>query len=186
MLLIRSLLITAITFSVLGCALRPTTDADHVPWYATPPVGSYVELGQELTASRGKRIYVQDGQARSRREIIEWQPYCQFYVERRGAEMREPLVIAPDRFVINKVYRRKDFYTAIAGTQYAFVIGGLFNDNGSSQRTMSTHMEIFSSQQPKVTRLICSRWADPYHYNHVRVHEIQASLGSIAKLVPAS
>ena len=184
MLLFRLILVVAFNVSLLGCAWLTTTDPDYVPWNVTPEVGSYVQLNQELTASRGKRIYIQDGEAKPKREINDLEPYCQFYVDRKGAAMREPLAIAEDRFIIKDVFRRKDF-AALAATHYASFGDDMDFDPSPSQRTMSTYMEIFSDRQPQVIRLICSRFADPDLDNHVRLDEIKATLGEIVAFVPA-
>ncbi|MDH3377847.1 MAG: hypothetical protein OEQ39_12940 [Gammaproteobacteria bacterium] len=171
-------------FLLTGCQSITAPDSNNSPWYVTPQVGSYIELHQELTAPRGKRIYIQYGEARPKRDINEREPYCQFYVDRRGAEMREPLVIAKDRFMIERVFRKTDI-TGLVRVRYASSDDGMDFDGSPSEQTMSTYMEIFSDRQPQVTRLICSRWADPYFDNHVRINEIRESLGNLVKLVPA-
>ena len=62
--------------------------------------------------------------------------------------------------------------------------GGDVRNRGSSQRTMSTYMDLSSENQPDVAQLICSRWADPQTRYHVSVEQIVRSLGSIAQFVP--
>jgi len=167
-----------------GCQSITAPATGNPPWYVTPQVGSYIELHQELTAREGKRIYIQNGDVRPKRDINELEPYCQFYVDRRGVEMREPLVIAEDRFIIESVFRKRDS-TGLVRAHYASFDGGMDVGDSASQQTMSTYMEIFSDRQPQVTRLICSRWADPYLDNHVRLNEIHENLGDLATLVPA-
>ena len=181
---ISAILLVSGLFLLAGCQSIGARDSNSPPWYVTPQVGSYIELHEELTAPQGKRIFIQYGETRPKREINELEPYCQFYVDRRGVEMREPLVIAKDRFVIERVFRKTDI-TGLVRAHYASSVGGMDIGDSASQQTMSTYMEIFSDRQPQVTRLICSRWADPYIHNHVRLNEIHESLGGLAALVPA-
>ena len=181
---ISAILLVSGLFLLTGCQSIGAPDSNDPPWYATPQVGSYIELHQELTAPRGKRIYIQYGEARPKGEINELEPYCQFYVDRRGVEMREPLVIAKDRFMVERVFRKRDI-TGLVRTHYASSDDDMDFGDSPSQQTMSTYMEIFSDRQPQVTRLICSRWADPSFDNHVRLNEIHENLGDLATLVPA-
>lgn len=152
--------------------------------YTTPKVGSVIQLNQEISARNGVRIYLQDGQVLSFDQVEKQQPYCQFYVDRASSEMREPLTVAPDTFTVERVYRQKDF-VALQGLQLAMGEGEMEMDHGSSQRTMSTYMELNSNSQPNVASLICSQWADPALRYHVSIEEIIRSLGDIAQYVPA-
>lgn len=146
---------------------------------ATPLVGGTIQLKQELSARAGARIYIQYGRVMGWTELTVLEPYCQFYVLRTAQELRQPLVIKPDTFVIERVFRKIDL-TAVEGLQLA--LGAIWYLHDLSQRTMSTYIELSSDAQPNVLRLICSRWADPVYWNHVSIEEIIDTLGEIAEL----
>lgn len=164
-----------LTMLLIGCTGPVYYSSPH----GTSLVGTTVRLNQELSARAGARIYIQYGRVRSYKELTVQEPYCQFYVLRTQEELRQPLTIESDIFVIKQVYRRRDL-TAAEGIQLAFE--GFSYHHYLSQRTMSTYMEISSASQPNVTRLICSRWADPYYRYHVSIEEMVETLGGIAQL----
>lgn len=149
--------------------------------YATPKPGSRVEVQETLTVSGGARVSLQYGRLKSWKDVYKLEPYCQFRVLRPGDEMREPLTIEPDVFIVERVYRRKDM-VELEGVRYASAGVEDFN-NSPSQRTMATYMELSSGVQPDVHRLVCGRWADPYEYNHVSIRDIRESLGDLVRLV---
>ena len=163
-----------------GCS--SLTASGYSSPYTKPEVGTMIRLNQELSVQRGVRIYLQDGYQKDFGDVMKLEPYCQFYVLRSSDEIRKPLTIKPDTFVVYEVFRQKDS-VALEGLQVASEGESDFND-GSSQRTMSTYMELSSDTQPNVTRLICSRWDDPAGRFHLSVDEITASLGDIAQFIP--
>ena len=130
-------------------------------------------------------------------ELEKQEPYCQFYVERSVEDMRTPFTIEPDTFVVNRVFRRRDITSlqvpafAVAGEDLSDLAGlqlamggdgeSEVGNPGSSQRTMSTYMELSSDSQPDVKHVICSQWADPALRYHVSVEEIIRSLGDLAE-----
>jgi len=174
-------LYVAISIWILqGCS--SLTAANYSSPYTKPEVGTMIRLNQELSVQTGVRIYLQDGFQKGFRDVAKLEPYCQFYIQRSSDELRKPFTIRPDTFVVYEVFRQKDS-VAIEGLQVASD-GESEVDHGSSQRTMSTYMELSSDAQPNVTRLICSRWADPAARYHVSVDEIVASLGDVAQLIP--
>ncbi len=178
MLNLKNLIAGVLVLGLVGCAA--TDRPNYSSPYTTPRVGTIIQLKQELSVRNGVRIYLQDGYQLTWSELEKQEPYCQFYVMRSRAELRQPLTIEPDTFVVESVFRRKDS-VAIEGIQVASDGGESEVDHDSSQRTMSTYMELSSDKQPNVTRLICSRWADPLLRNHVSVDQIISSLGEIAQ-----
>ncbi len=159
------------------------TTGDYSSPFTKPSVGSVIQLNQEISARNGVRIYLQDGYVLEWKELEKLMPYCQFYVDRPSAEMRQPLVVEPDMFTVRRVYRQKDV-GAWEGMQLAMAGGETETDHGSSQRTMSTYMELASTLQPDVNSLICSQWADPATRYHVSVEEIIGALGDVARFIP--
>lgn len=175
------LFITISVWILQGCS--SLTASDFSSPYTTPEVGTMIQLNQELSVQRGVRIYLQDGYQKDFGDVAKLEPYCQFYALRSRDEIRKPFTIKPDTFVVYKVFRQKDS-VALEGLQIASE-GEADFDHDSSQRTMSTYMELSSDTQPNVKRLICSQWADPASRFHVSVDEIKASLGDIAQFIPA-
>ena len=181
----KSKLTALVTIALAGVLGACATTGDPSSPFVKPRVGSVIELNQEISARNGARIYLQDGYVLSWRELEKQMPYCQFFVNRPSSEMRQPLTVQPDSFTVRRVYRQRDF-TALEGVQLAMNGGGSEAevDRGSSQRTMSTYMELSSATQPDVTNLICSQWRDPRTRNHVSINEIIAALGDIARFIP--
>ena len=180
MLKLRSIILCIAAVGIIGCAAKGTPNYSSP--YTKPRAGTVVQLKQELSVRNGVRIYLQDGYQLSWIELEKQEPYCQFYVHRSREELRQPLTIEPDTFVVEYVFRRKDS-VAVEGMQVASEgedVGGPWR----AQRTMSTYMELSSEKQPKVTTLICAQWQDPYERNHVSVDEIIRSLGEIAEFIP--
>lgn len=181
MLNMRFLAISLAILAISSCAA--TSTPNYSSPYTKPRVGTIIQLNQELSVRNGVRIYLQDGFQLSWIELEKQEPYCQFYVLRASDELRQPLSIEPDTFVVEDVFRRKDS-VAVEGIQVAFEGSEVGGNNGSSQRTMSTYMELSSEKQPNVKRLICSRWEDPALRYHVSVEQIVQSLGDIAQFMP--
>lgn len=167
-------------FAVIGCTA--INKVDYSSPYTTPRVGTIVELYQELPIRSGVRAYLQGGHQLNFNEVNKLRPYCQFYVVRARNELHQPYTIEPDAFFVDRVWRRKDS-VAVEGVVVASE-GGDVRNRGSSQRTMSTYMELSSENQPDVTQLICSRWADPQTRYHVSVEQIISSLGGAAQFMP--
>ena len=181
MLNIKTFIVSAAVLGISGCAA--INEPDYSSPYTTPRVGTIIKLNQELSARNGVRIYLQDGLQLTWIELEKQHPYCQFYVLRKPDDLRKPLTIEPDTFTVESVFRRKDS-VAVDGIQLAMNGGGESEvDRGSSQRTMSTYMELSSENQPNVTRLICSRWEDPQSRFHVSVEQIVQSLGDVAQFI---
>lgn len=154
-------------------------------WQSQPQIGSKVILHQDLEVPLGlSRVYMQLGEVRARNDTNEQKPYCYFYLRRPREELDNPMVIAADEFTIQNVYRRR-VAVRIEPQQFAFILTGIF-DAGSSQHTMATYSELFSSHQTQVARLVCAVWDDPMEHNHVSLAEIVTALGGIATLKPAN
>lgn len=150
--------------------------------------GSRLIVNQELKADHGARVYIQGGKVRDYRDVFQQTPYCQFYATRSSIELHQELVVRPDEFLVERVYRRRlqvdsgEIKLASAGLQLA----GL-NDydagNSASQYTMALYMDINSPTQPQITHLICSVWAVPYERNYVSASEIRQTMGDLTILV---
>lgn len=163
-----------------GCAAMAPPDPE-ASYYVLPKAGSRVEVGETLSASSGTRVSLQHGRVLAARDLVTWQPYCQFHVLRAREQLHEPLVMEPDTFIVTRAYRQKDV-VGLESVQYAFLEEGS-TDNSPSQRMMSTYLELSSDLQPDVFRLVCQVWDDPYFYNHLSIRDIRESLGDLVRLV---
>jgi len=179
---ITTILILGTVVLIQGCA--STTAYNTATSVTLPRVGTMIKLNQELAARGGVRVFLQNGFQKRFSEVAKLEPYCQFYVNRSSDELNQRLTIEPDTFIVQRVYRRKESVSTEA-VQVASE-GEADMDHGSSQRTMSTFMELISDNQPEITRLICSRWADPNSIHHVSIDEIVQSLGDVAEFIPPS
>ena len=129
----------------------------------------------------GTRVFLQYGHQMRFTDVSKLEPYCQFTVYRSSEDLRRPLTIEADTFVVQRVYRVRE---SVSYGEVRVVADTGWTNRGSSERTMSTVMELASEKQPAVTRLVCSRWADPYPMNHVSIDEIVGSLGDVAEFIP--
>ena len=142
----------------------------------TLPAGSKVKLNQEITATGGRRIFIQGGQTMERRDVTVTNPYCLFSLDRANQDTSDAISIKPDTFTVNKAYRQRDYVLA-DGVQYAGRAG--------SDRTLSTVMEISSNNQPEVTQMICSRWGMISDDGWVTIAEMQTTLRELVEIVVA-
>lgn len=177
----RFFLLLFIVVPIGGCQSYSQPSPDS--WLSRPAIGSTIVLHENLEVPLGlSRVYMQLGEVRSRKDVNEYKPYCYFYLRRPREELDNPMVITADEFTIQNVYRRR-VAVRITQRQFAFVVTGMF-DAGNSQHTMATYSEIYSPNQPQITRLVCAVWDDPFEYNHVSLAQTKTSLGNIATITP--
>ena len=123
------------------------------------PVGSKIQVIQELSAVGGTRVSIQYGRVMPRKLITFVDPHCQFYLYRSREEMRDPVVIKPSTFTVKRTFQRRD-YTWAERLQFAFFVGG----EGDPTRHPTTIMELSSDQQTECgcprTRLGSLVWAN--------------------------
>ena len=170
--------------ALLG-ACTHSGEATALHW-VLPEAGSKIKLNQELTAKAGSRLTVQYGRPISYKSVTWVDPFCYFSVRRPPSEITSPTSIAPDTFVITRVFRQREF-SALEPAQYAYSGGEVlyaqnYNNSGSSNVFMTTVMELTSAAQPQVERLKCTRWEIPWPENFLSIDEIRGALGSVAQL----
>lgn len=178
-----SLFLAALTLATLsGCAGFSYGSDPEYNWYVSLEPGSRVVVTQPLTAPSGVRVSFQNGRLVRRRDIVQWQPYCQFRVWRPEGRMSEPLIIEPDTFIVQRTRRSKDSWAVRPVRNASSVLDEDFR-RSQSQRTMATYIELRSDSQPRVMYLRCARWAEPYNYNHVNISDIREALGERVRLM---
>ena len=141
------------------------------------PIGSKIQVTQEMSAVSGARISIQYGRVMPRRQITLVDPHCQFYLYRSREEMREPVVIKPGTFIINRTFQRRDYAWA-EGLQFAF-----FTGDGDPTRHPTTVMELTSDQQPEVQGLRCAIWGTTNIEGYLTIAEMQTVLRDLVKLI---
>ena len=141
------------------------------------PVGSKVQVIQELSAVSGTRVSIQYGRVMPRKQITLVDPHCQFYLYRSQVEMRDPVVIRPGAFTVKRTFQRREYAWA-EGLQLAF-----FTGDGDPTRHPTTVMELSSDQQPEVKDLRCAVWGTTYIEGYLTIDQMQATLGDLVKLI---
>ena len=161
-----------IFFVVLsGCASTGGTPTRMLP------VGSKVQVNQELSAVRGTRVTIQYGRVMPRSEVSVLDPHCQFYLYRSREEMRDPVVVKPGTFTVKRTYQRQAYDgVQLAATQFV----------GDPTRYPTTIMELSSAQQPEVRDLRCAIWGTTNIEGFLTINQMQAALGDLVKLIIAS
>lgn len=154
-------------YSVLAAACAAT----GTPAIYTPAAGSEIKVVHELRAAGGERVFVQDGKALPRRDIVAVNPYCQFSLLRTREELGDPIVIRPGSFTITRSYKQQDWSWA-EGLQFA----------GDTSRSMSTVMELSSDDQREVTHLVCSRWGSINVGGWLTVAEMRSTLNGLVQI----
>jgi len=138
-----------------------------------PSAGSQIEVTRELSAEGGgARLYIQNGQVQPRSKITVQNPYCQFFSNRSRAEMRDPLVIRPQNFLIERSFQRRDYSWA-----YGVQVAGV-----SSNADLSTVMELDPDLQADIVRLVCMRWGSIGLDGYLTINEMQATLGGLVNI----
>ena len=141
------------------------------------PVGSKIQVTQELSAVGGTRVSIQYGRVMPRKQITFVDPHCQFYLYRSQEKMREPVVIKPGTFTVKRTFQRRDYAWA-EGLQFAF-----FTGDGDPTRHPTTIIELSSDQQPEVKDLRCAIWGTTYIEGYLTIEQMQAALGNLVNLI---
>lgn len=163
---VRMVCLATVVAIVAGCA-----GTGSAPTFM-PPVGSTVDVTQDLQARSGARLYIQDGRAMPRGDVKVQRPYCQFFLIRSQSEMGTSFVIRTEVFTVTRTYRQRDMAWAM-GLQFA----GL-----GSNATLTTIMELSSDTQPEVRELRCMRWGTINMDGYLTIAEMQTTLGGLVKL----
>ncbi len=150
-------------------------------WGSLPPVGTRLTLNQDVVVPAGKSsVFIQYGNVVPHRALNQPFPYCRFQLNRSPDELGRPHTVVADEFVVEKVYRRVDRYSAGLPVQVAAAT--IIRGGDRSAETLTVDMEIVSPRQPEVDRFVCATWAEPDMFNFPSVAEIRRTLGEIITL----
>ncbi len=150
--------------------------------YFLVPVDSTITLKQELTIPANRdRIYLVEGQLRRWQDVDVYRPYCMLQV---ATTKRVPQTVKPAEFVVQKVFQETIYQLALQGpTQVA----QLDRDGGVMEyKVVATVMELFSQNEPEVTKMTCGRWELPADMPHITINGIHKQLGGIFELTLAT
>ena len=150
-----------------GC----TTTGGKAVWL--PPVGSTVQLQQDIAVGSRTRVYIQNGRALDRSSVSVNTPYCYLSLERTAPGTGGDFTLRPDAFEVVKSYRKRSL-VSVGEILYAGRAG--------SDRTMSTIMELAAGAQPDVTRLVCARWGMMNEDGWPSIKEMQATLAPLIEI----
>ncbi|MDJ0958596.1 MAG: hypothetical protein QNI91_17140 [Arenicellales bacterium] len=170
---LRCIVAMIVTLLFSGCVSVGSTPVRMLP------VGSKVQVNQELSAVGGARISIQYGRVMPRRQITLVDPHCQFYLYRSQEEMRDPVVVKPGVFTVKRTFQRRDYAWA-EGLQLAFFTA---SGDGDPTRHPTTIMELSSDEQPEVKDLRCAIWGTTYIEGYLTIEQMQATLGDLVKLI---
>ena len=175
----RYLLITILALFISGCASTGYRSAHQQVLE--------LELKQPITVPAGRSfVYIKTpGQVVSRGEIGTFEVYCKFTVPRPRDS--DALIIAPDVFTINNIYRRISGFHAhphqlqLAYGGHGFGFSGLFRHHDASRQDLELFLSLSSVNQPNVKSLSCIRFADPYFGYTPTIDDMKQVLDGLAE-----
>jgi len=127
-----------------------------------PPLDSQVVVKEELRASSGNRISVQNGEVLNQNDVDRRVPNCRFRVQRPSGATGS-FSIQPDTFVVTRVFRER-------------VRDVLEN------ATMITYMNLSSEAQPEVHQMLCRRLGKASWRSFVTIDEMKKTLSPIVEI----
>ncbi len=185
---------------VSGCAATNVSPLDS-PLYS-PPAGSVVALNKDLEIRKERsRVYIQDGRIfGSIKDVEVYAPWCAIEAHRGGAEFARPFTVKSGAFDVVRSWKGIDYAAVHEISGPLTVAAKVDKDSNRSPRvwvspidedrpmeTLATYMQISSIDQPAVKTLVCGVFADSVVYNHLRLSQIQSTLGDVISLsLPSS
>ncbi len=172
----RSLFITILVLFISGCASNGYQSSYNQVLE--------IKLVEPITVPAGRSfVYIKaPGQVVSRGEIGTFEVYCKFAVPRSKGS--DELVIAPDVFTINNVYRRISSFHPYQLQVASFSghgHGGLFRHHDVSRQDLELFFSLSSVNQPNVKSLSCIRFADPFFGYTPTIGDMKQVLSGLAE-----
>ena len=179
----RKLLLALIFLLLAGCARLQSSVTSPDSIYFRPPVGSVVELHQDLRVPPQRtRVFIQSGQVLPGGGPNTFHPSCNFEVRELVTEGQ---VIAAGRFTVEQVRRGSESVVHSGQVRLAALqLSGirLFSDAPSIMRYY--HFNLHSEQQPQVMRLTCRGGLDDSPRAEFPTWpEMQQALGEVASFI---
>ncbi|MDH3638829.1 MAG: hypothetical protein OES09_10265 [Gammaproteobacteria bacterium] len=138
----------------------------------TVPVDSIFELERAVTVSENRsRVFFQGGRAIELGKVDRYSAYCWLELASRKPA---PQVVEPDRFVVRAV--RREYRYQLADAARFIRVGQLDNGSGTDYLVVATILELYSSEQPDVLRLVCANWGLPQDRSNISIEVIRAVL----------
>jgi hypothetical protein len=155
--------------------------------FAIPPVGSTLQLHQELTIPAGKAaVTIQDGAIQtSSWRLDQYRPHCEFELNSVSETARH---VAPQTFTIIRALRdfenvMRDQPVRLAGRgQFSGVLGKTDTGNGSPMENNMLIMYLRAESDIDVLRMTCQVWIDPATDNDISIADVHGALGGLFTL----
>ncbi len=180
----RLLFYLIVAIFVAGCASTGYNNSNYSGIYQ-------FKLLKPITVSAGSSdVYIMaPGKVVRRKEISNYDLYCKIAVP-RPKESGE-LIINPDEFEINNIYRRmSELYHSPDTVQLAYYggygYGGIFRHHDASRHDLELFLSIHSINQPHVKSLSCIRFGNPFFDNAPTITEMQQVFKGLAEFSQVS
>jgi len=168
-------MIVAVTLGACAAQYHGVDGSGGQPAALVLKQGVVVPVGQS-------RVFVQEGEVISRRELDRYRPHCNLEIEALAGEEE---VIREGRFEVVRIQRlREEVVNRRANVYASLRMTGLDDDDGQTTIILGLHFWLQSEDQPKVRRLTChGSEDDPQRAELPTYDEIAAALGGVAELV---
>jgi len=170
------LTLSAVLAACQGYYQRHIYANENSPYFYVP-IDSTFELMQPVTIpAKTRRVFFQGGKLMTIHNVNEYLPYCELQVSiARGA----PQTVNPDEFIVFKVYQSLRFQVGQAPLRLAATRD---QDGVEAFQLVATVMELYSSRQPDVSRLVCAAWGLPQNMSFVSIGLIRELLADYFSL----
>ena len=176
--------VAASIFALAGCGQMITIEPDPNSRYYMPPVGSVVEINDELTVRAGwARAFLQRGVEVSYGDLDRYYPSCNFELYTVD-EM--PQSIKPGSFIIVNVQRRDEEVVKFGPVQYASldIVADGPDAGGTSMIMRTVRMKLESAENPNMYMLTCRGGLDDQHdAREISINEMRVALGDKATIL---
>jgi len=163
-----------------GCQSQQVRDVTSP--YFSPPAGSRLTLHKEIIIPPEQaHIYVQFGRLHTVNTTNLYYPNCKLKMKDISADSQ---VIKPGSFQVIKTtsYTNIFMLTELGRVQVAGLFTDASGDGDLGDIMYVTDLQLRSTEQPHVDRILCQQLDDPGLGEHVTVSEIMKTLGEIATL----
>ena len=175
--------------AVLGACQTASYQGDENSPYYVMPVGSRLTLTRDVHIDPDQvATYIQYGKVLSFRDVQKYDPFCKFELYHRIESAR---TVKPDEINVVRAVQIESFtsfesadawqFTRTSATRLA-QSGGM-DSGGPSIIFYTVRMDLQSTKQPEIYRMICGRWSMyPGRYEHVSIAEIRRALDPVFTL----
>jgi hypothetical protein len=175
----RILFIIFIIAVVTGCSGDLLTISSP---YEKGFAGRHLVLTEPLTIPPNEaRVRIQYGKLVRSADIDQYNAHCWF---QSWVVLDTAQIIKPDTFDVIDTQKNEEIskiqtQVLVASTALS---SNYFVQGGAAAVEYSTEYTIYSNLQPNIRRLVCNHWQNPSDGAHLKITEIQDTLGEIAKI----